>query len=72
MSSKPEGFILLLINQPFTNTWRTLSYCQEIYAAAIGVTESRVDKSITDSKTSIDDYDVLRCGRNRYGGGVSP
>ena len=40
-------------------------------AAVIWISESKLDKSITNSEILIDDYDLLRCDRNRNGGGVS-
>ena len=39
-------------------------------ASIIGITESKIDKSVTDSEISIDGYNLLRCDRNRRGGGV--
>ena len=40
-------------------------------AAVIGICESKLDKSITNSEILIDNYDLLRCDRNRNGGGVA-
>ena len=40
-------------------------------AAVIGITESKLDKSVLDSEINIDGYEVLRCDRNRNGGGVA-
>ena len=40
-------------------------------AAVIGICESKLDKSISNSEILIDNYDILRCGRNRNGGGVA-
>ena len=39
-------------------------------AAVIGISESKVDDSVPTSKIQIDEYDLLRCDRNRHGGGV--
>ena len=39
-------------------------------AAVIGITESKLDESIFQSEIQIDNYDLLRCDRNRNGGGV--
>ena len=36
----------------------------------IGITESKLDSSISDSEIDIAGYDVLRKDRNRHGGGV--
>ena len=40
-------------------------------AAVIGITESKLDESIFQSEIQIDNYDLLRCDRNRNGGGVA-
>ena len=38
--------------------------------AVIGICESKLGKSITNSEILIDNYDLLRCDRNRNGGGL--
>ena len=40
-------------------------------AAAIGITESKLDDCILDSEIQMDNYQILRCDRNRKGGGVA-
>ena len=40
-------------------------------AAVIGITESKLEESIFLSEIQIDNYDLLRCDRNRNGGGVA-
>ena len=40
-------------------------------AAVIGICESKLDKSITNSEILIDNYDLPRCDRNRNGGEVA-
>ena len=39
--------------------------------AVIGISESKLDDSVPTSEIQIDQYDLLRCGRNRHGGGVA-
>ena len=39
-------------------------------AAVIGICESKLNKSITNSEILIDNYDLLSCDRNRNAGGV--
>ena len=39
--------------------------------AVIGISESKLDKSVTNSEILIDNYDLLRCDRNRNGNGVA-
>ena len=40
-------------------------------AAVIGTTKSKLDKCILDSEIQIDNYHIIRCDRNRKGGGVA-
>ena len=39
-------------------------------AAVIGITESKIKESIFQLEIQTDNYDLLRCGRNRNGRGV--
>ena len=39
-------------------------------AAVIGISESKLDDSVSTSEIQIDEYDLLRCDRNRHGGRV--
>ena len=40
-------------------------------AAVIGICDSKLDKSITNSEILTDNHDLLRYGRNRNGDGVA-
>ena len=40
-------------------------------AAIIGITESKLDHTVPDLELNISGYDILRCDRNRNGGGVA-
>ena len=40
-------------------------------AAIIGISESKLDESVLEPEIQIDDYKILRCDRNRHGGGVA-
>jgi exonuclease III len=40
-------------------------------AAIIGLSESKLDKTVTDAEISINGYKLLRTDRNRHGGGVA-
>ena len=40
-------------------------------AAVIGISESKLDKSVTNCKILIDNCDLLHCDRNRNRGGVA-
>ena len=39
--------------------------------AVIGISESKLDDSVVTSEIQISEYDLLRCDRNRHGGGVA-
>ena len=39
-------------------------------ASVIGITESKLDKTVLDEEISIDGYELARSDRNRQGGGV--
>ena len=40
-------------------------------AAVIGISESKLDDSVPTLEVQLDEYDLLRCDRNRHGGGVA-
>ena len=40
-------------------------------ATVVGISEWKLDKSVANSEILIDNYDLLRCNRNRNGGGVA-
>ena len=40
-------------------------------ATVIGICESKLDTSVLDAEISIDNYKILRCDRNKQGGGVA-
>ena len=40
-------------------------------AAIIGISETKLDESVLEAEIQIDDYKILRCDRNRHGGGVA-
>ena len=40
-------------------------------AAVIGISESKLDSTVLDPEIYIDNYEILRFDRNRYGGGVA-
>ena len=39
-------------------------------AVVIGISESKLDDSVSTSEVQPDEYNLLRCDRNRHGGGV--
>ena len=40
-------------------------------AAILGISETKLDKTIMDSELYIEGYDLIRSDRNRHGGGVA-
>ena len=40
-------------------------------AAIIGISESKLDEFVLELEIEIDDYKILRCDRNRHGGGAA-
>ena len=40
-------------------------------AAVIDISESKLDDSVISSEIQIENYDLIRSDRNRYGGGVA-
>ena len=40
-------------------------------AVIIGISESKLDESVLEPEIQMDDYKILRCDRNRHGGGVA-
>ena len=71
--SKARGlhFIHININSllPKIEELRCIAYLPN--AAIIGISDSKLDKSIFDSEIEIDGYNILRFNRNRHGGGVA-
>ena len=43
---------------------------QQTNAAVISITESWLDHTVTDNEINIDGYTIIRCDRNRNGGGA--
>ena len=64
-------FFHLNINSILTKLDELKMIAGNTKAAIIGITESKVDNSIPDSETEIPGYCILRCDRNRNGGGVA-
>ena len=54
---------------PKIDELRAIAYSTKL--SVIGITESKLDDTVTNAEISIEGYDVLRCDRNRRGGGVT-
>lgn len=70
---KKRGFHMAHVNinslLPKIDELRAIAFSTKI--AIIGITESKLDNTVTDSEVSIEGYNLLRCDRNRHGGGVA-
>ena len=64
-------FIHININSLLPKLDEIRSIAQKSNAAIIGITESKLDDSVPDSEVHIDNYNLIRCDRNRHGGGVA-
>lgn len=64
-----RGFHMAHINinslLPEIDELRTIAYSTKL--SVIGITESKLDDTVTNAEISIEGYDVLRCDRNRRG-----
>ena len=69
--SKGIHLIHLNINSLLPKTDEIRYIAERTKAAVIGITESKLDESIFQSEIEIGNYDLLRCDRNRNGGGVA-
>ena len=64
-------FIHLNVNSILPKIEELRSIAQNTKAAVIGISESKLDKTVFDSEVAIEGYDLLRKDRNRHGGGVA-
>ena len=64
-------FLHLNINSLLPKIDELRHIAQLTNAAVIGISESKLDDSVLTSEIHIDGYDLLRCDRNRHGGGVA-
>ena len=64
-------FIHLNINSLLLKIDEVRNIAKVSGASVIGVSESKLDNSILNEELNIQGYDLLRCDRNRHGGGVA-
>ena len=64
-------FIHLNINNLLSKIEELRYIAKSTNAAVIDICESKLDASVLDPETSTDNYKILRCDRNRQGGGVA-
>ena len=64
-------FIHINVNSMLPKIDELRSIAKKSNAAVIGITESKLDESVLNSEIHIDNYSLIRCDRNRHGGGVA-
>ena len=69
--NKGLHFIHLNINSLLPKIEELRFIAKSNNAAVIGICESKLDDSVVDPEISIDNYKILRCDRNRQGGGAA-
>ena len=69
--SKGIHLIHLNVNSLLPKVDKIRYLAERTKVAVIEITESQLDESIFQSEIQIDNYDLLRCDRNRNGGGVA-
>ena len=69
--SKEIHLIHLNVNSLLPKISEIRYIAERTKAAVIEITESKLEESISQSEIQIDNYDLLRCDRNRSGGGVA-
>ena len=70
-NNKELHLIHLNVNSllPKIDELRNIAKCSN--AAVIGITETKLDKTVYDPEVTIDGYSIVRNDRNRKGGGVA-
>ena len=71
LSNKGLNFVHININSLLPKIDEMRNFVKKQSIAVLGVTESKLDSSINDSELKIEGYELLRCDRNRHGGGVA-
>ena len=64
-------FIHLNINNLLSKIEELCFIAKSTNTVVIGICESKLDASVLEQEISIDNYKILRCDRNRLGGGVA-
>ena len=70
-NKKGLHFLHININSLLPKIDEVRSIAEKSNAAVIGITESKLDDSVQNSEIKIDNYSLIRCDRNRHGGGVA-
>ena len=71
LNKKGLHFLRININSLLLKKDEIKCIANKTKAAIIGITESKLDHTVPDSEVNFPGYDILRCDRNRNGGGVA-
>ena len=69
--SRGLRFIHLNINNLLAKIEELRYIAKSINASVIGICEPKLDATVLEQEISLDNYKILRCGRNRHGGDVA-
>ena len=69
--SRGLHFIHLNINSLLPKIEEVRIIAKSTNAAIIRISESKLDESVLEPEIQTDDYKILRCDRNRHGGGAA-
>jgi hypothetical protein len=70
-SNRGLHFLHININSLLSKIDEVREIAKKSRAVVIGISESKLDKSVLDGEVFIDGYEVIRSDRNRNGGGVA-
>ena len=71
LNKKGLHFLHININSLLPKIDELKCIANKTKAAIIGITESKLDHTVSDLEVNLPGYDILRCDRNRNGGGVA-
>ena len=71
LNKKRLSFLHINLNSLLPKINELKCITNKIKATIIGITEPKLDHTISDFEVNLPGYDILQCGRNRNGGGVA-
>ena len=69
LKKKGLHFLHINVNSLLPKIDKLKCISKKTKAAVIGITESKLDHSVSDLEVNLPGYDILRCDRNKNGGG---
>ena len=70
-SNRGLHFLHINVNSLLSKIDELREIAKKSKAVVIGISESKLDKSVLDGEVSIDGYEMIRSDRDRHGGGVA-